>query len=178
MKLISVGALSKKKGIDLAIERIKELDIECEYYVVGGGGDLNFNELVSNLPDNIKIFRLGMLNKEDVFKYLDDADIFIQPSRSEGLPRALIEAMAHSLPAITSKLPCFLELIDRDYLIDWNEEGSLQSALEKLRELDAYEQQALKNHRTSLEFDDHILSKRKIQFYKEVFHELHGCRKV
>lgn len=178
LKLISVGALSKKKGIDLAIERIKELDIECEYYVVGGEGDLNFHELTSNLPKNIKIFRLGMLKKEDVYRYLDDAHIFIQPSRSEGLPRALIEAMAYSLPSITSNLPCFLELIDHDYIIDWSKKGSLKLALEKLSGLGAYEHQAKKNHTTSLQFDEHILSKKKNEFYKEVFHELYGSRKV
>ncbi|TOE31440.1 hypothetical protein CGJ45_25020, partial [Vibrio parahaemolyticus] len=61
-----------------------------------------------------------MLKKEDVYRCLDDSHIFIQPSRSEGLPRALIEAMAYSLPSITSNLPCFLELIDHDYIIDWS----------------------------------------------------------
>ncbi|MEZ9201800.1 glycosyltransferase family 4 protein [Vibrio splendidus] len=178
LKLISVGAFSKKKGIDLAIARVRELDIECEYYIVGGEGDLNFKHLVSNLPNNIKIIRLGMLDKTKVYKLLNEAHVFLQPSRSEGLPRALIEAMAHSLPSITSNLPCFLDLIDRDYIIDWSKEGSLQPVIKKLINSRNYEFQANTNYKTSLRFDDSILTERKNQFYKEVFHELHVDRKV
>lgn len=177
LKLISVGAVSKKKGIDLAIQRMKELDIECEYYIAGGAGDLNLKELTSDLPKNIKVVYLGMLDKKDIYEYLSNSHIFIQPSRSEGLPRALIEGIAYSLPAIVSTLPCFSELIDPSYIIDWNIEGSLKMAINHILSSDNFELQSFKNYNTSLKFDNKILTQKKNEFYEGVFNELHASRK-
>ncbi|MBP2698926.1 glycosyltransferase [Vibrio parahaemolyticus] len=177
LKIISVGALSKKKGIDLAIERIKELDIQCEYYIAGGIGDLDFNKLILNLPTNLKIIHLGMIDKKELYEYLSNSHIFIQPSRSEGLPRALIEGMAYSLPAIVSTLPCFSDLIKDKFMIDWEQSGSLKNAVNYLFHGDNYSIEAIDNYKISLAFDCLILSNKKNKFYKDIYHELYGCRK-
>lgn len=178
LRIISVGALSKKKGIDLALQRIKEINVPCEYYIAGGQGDVDLNKFTIGLPSNIKVIYLGMLEKDVLYKYLINSHVFIQPSRSEGLPRAVIEAMAYSLPCIVSTLPCFHNLIKSNYRIDWHKENSLRLALENLCLEDNYLEESHHNYTKSLYFDEKILSEKKINFYKEVCNELHAGGKV
>jgi len=52
-----------------------------------------------------------------IFDKLDHADIFVLPSRQEGLPRAMIEAMARGLPCIGSSVGGFVELIDPENMV-------------------------------------------------------------
>jgi glycosyltransferase involved in cell wall biosynthesis len=51
---------------------------------------------------------------EQVFEYLQKADVFILPSRAEGLSNALLEAMACGLPVITSNIPANIEVIEHE----------------------------------------------------------------
>jgi glycosyltransferase involved in cell wall biosynthesis len=54
---------------------------------------------------------------KDVRAELDRADLFIMPSRTEGLPRALIEAMARGVPCIASDVGGIPELLAKDDLV-------------------------------------------------------------
>ena len=174
IKFISVGAVSKKKGIDLVFNQLKSLDLECHYKVIGEETDLHICDLSNGLPEHISVEYLGVLEKEEVWRHLSDADIYIQGSRSEGLPRAVIEAMAFSLPVIASKLPCYVGLIDSKWLIDFYEEGSLQRAVCNLLKQDQYHLASTSNYNTSKSFDSTILWEQKISFYRKVSNELHA----
>jgi glycosyltransferase involved in cell wall biosynthesis len=63
---------------------------------------------------------------------LDQADLFVMPSRTEGLPRALIEAMARALPCIASKVGGIPELLCQEDLI---QPGDPQALAQKLTEV-------------------------------------------
>jgi glycosyltransferase involved in cell wall biosynthesis len=53
----------------------------------------------------------GALKPEEVMRELDAADVFMMPSRTEGLPRALLEAMARGLPCLGSNIGGIPELL-------------------------------------------------------------------
>lgn len=54
----------------------------------------------------------GLVRREDVFRHLFDADVFISTSRVEGMPVAVLEAMACRCPVVLSDIPSHREIAD------------------------------------------------------------------
>lgn len=98
--LLFVGALNQRKGFyDLlkALELIK--DIQLDVYFCGLIST-EFKYPIDTI--NIKYHFLGLVN--NTREYLCSADIFVFPSHSEGLPNALLEAVAAQVPCIVSNI--------------------------------------------------------------------------
>ena len=60
----------------------------------------------------------SQLKRAEVMTQLDRADLFVLASRTEGLPRALLEAMARGLPCVATRVGGIPELLDDDVLCD------------------------------------------------------------
>lgn len=73
-----------------------------EYHLAGAGDDKVLRKLASDLGIEDMIVFDGMMPHDQVFSWLDELDLYIQPSEQEGLSRALIEAMSRGLPAFAS----------------------------------------------------------------------------
>jgi glycosyltransferase involved in cell wall biosynthesis len=63
---------------------------------------------------------------------LDQAHVFVLASRAEGLPRALLEAMARGLPCIASRAGGIVELLSEDRLAPLNDARALGDAIARL----------------------------------------------
>jgi glycosyltransferase involved in cell wall biosynthesis len=107
--ITSVGNIRKVKGIDVLLEaagHVCRQYPEAVFLVVGRKSEAQHcRELESRIASlgltaNFKL--LG--SREDVFSILQMSDIFCLPSRSEGLPNALIEAMACGLPCVATNV--------------------------------------------------------------------------
>src|SRR5699024_12266879 len=77
----------------------KEGDKNFDYQRVGLGDQSYLKSIAKecDVIDQVKF--LGSMQDDEVFNWLETIDIYTQPSRQEGLPRALIEAMSRGLPA-------------------------------------------------------------------------------
>ncbi len=121
-KLISVGALEDwRKGQDLALRCLKKLredGLDVSLIWVGDGRMRpQTEELARELGLTPHIDMRGQLaSGQAIFEALDEADIFLLPTRGEGLPRAMIEAMARGLPAVGSDVGGIPELIDKSLI--------------------------------------------------------------
>lgn len=93
-KVLFVGYNQRKKGFYEIIETAKHFP-EKEFILVGNRRDETKS---TKIGDNVKIIEDAA--REDVFKYLGEADIFLFPSYSEGFSIALLEAMSMGLPII------------------------------------------------------------------------------
>ena len=107
--LLSVGELNNNKNHETVIRAIANMDV---YYIIAGNGDLreHLEHIIATLGlvDRVKL--LGF--RSDVKDLYETADIFVFPSFREGLPMALMEAMASGLPCVVSKIRGNIDLIE------------------------------------------------------------------
>jgi glycosyltransferase involved in cell wall biosynthesis len=100
---------------------------------------------------------------------LDTADLFVLPSRQEGLPRALVEAMARGLPCIGSTVGGFAELLPPDDLVV---PGDAAALAEKIRAvvIDPPRQAAMaaRNLEHARDYQAERLRERRVQMYRHV----------
>ncbi len=110
--LLSVGELSRRKNHQAVIEALAELGRTDLYYLICGQGGLK-EELAQ------QAHRLGIADRvilpgfqQDVADMYRSADLFVFPSLQEGMPVALMEAMAAGLPCVVSDIRGNRDLID------------------------------------------------------------------
>jgi glycosyltransferase involved in cell wall biosynthesis len=126
--LVNVAMMQKHlKGQDLIIRAMAQLvqsGLRLKLWLVGDGDTRGeFERLAAELGVSEHVRFLGRVQAgAEVFALLDQADIFVLPSRQEGLPRVVIEAMARSLPCFASALPGNHELLDREFLVRLDDE--------------------------------------------------------
>lgn len=97
--MISVGELSARKNHRNVVEALQTLPDDYWYVIVGKG------DLVEELRTQDGTGRLRLLGyRDDVRELLRASDLFVFPSLQEGLPVALMEAMAAGLPCVASDI--------------------------------------------------------------------------
>lgn len=108
---ISVGELIPRKDHITAIKAFAEANLKNAYYIIAGIGTLKdqLQKLIEDLGMTGKIKLLGY--RLDVKELVKSCDVFLFPSKQEGLPVALMEAMACGLPCIASNIRGNVDLI-------------------------------------------------------------------
>lgn len=174
-RLFHAGSMTTYyKGQDILLEAMRSLldkGWEVELRLAGDGPVRPALEKLSSdlgLTDRVQF--LGLLpGSQAVQQELDIADLFVFPSRSEGLPRALLEAMSRGLPCIASRVGGIPEVLAPEDTIE-NLEPSLLVA--KIQEVlsNPYRMQAMsrRNIETVKDYTASKLEARRHQFYKVV----------
>jgi glycosyltransferase involved in cell wall biosynthesis len=132
------------------------------YELVGQGNKERLFELAKSLNVEKQIKFIGVLPKNKVFEWLENIDIYIQPSLQEGLPRALIEAMSVGLPAIGSRTAGIPELINDEMIIKRGKRG-VNDIIELLSKVDKLDLNsiAISNFEESKNYVESILNERR-----------------
>ena len=179
IRLIMVGSLEQLyKAPDVLIcataQCILKYDLDLELILVGGG---KYQPKLTKLTDELGIaervnFRGLLSSKHAVSAQLDKADVFVLPSRTEGLPRAMLEAMARGLPCIGSTAGGIPELLSEENLVP---PGNAESLAEKIREVVSSSERrramSIANLRKAREYTKNILDQRQKQFFDHIQHD-------
>jgi glycosyltransferase involved in cell wall biosynthesis len=108
------------KGVDTALAALHSARHDLppfELRILGRGCAPMWQGLVSRLSLSQQVLFCGVLpGGAAVRQWLDEIDLYIQPSRQEGLPRAVIEAMSRGCPALGSTAGGIPELLDPECL--------------------------------------------------------------
>jgi L-malate glycosyltransferase len=111
-----VGAISRRKGIDLLVDSFIEIQPryrDAELLIVGdvsNGYEDYWAEQLQKIADHNLNFKHVPFHK-NVSEAYSAMDIFVLASRDEGLPRVVIEAMGHELPVIATSAGGTKEII-------------------------------------------------------------------
>jgi glycosyltransferase involved in cell wall biosynthesis len=172
--LIFVGSLEQYyKGPDLLIRALAQgvgRGLDLRLTIIGEGRLRTALEaLAAELGCQERVRFAGQLAGLEVCAQLDKADLFVLPSRTEGLPKAMIEAMARGLPCIGSDAGGIPELLPKDAMV---QAGDAHALAEKISEvvhdplrmsrMSARNLEAVRAYRSA------VLQERRVTFYRHL----------
>lgn len=113
LRVIIIARLDWQKGIDVLLKawaKVMQQEKKLKLLIVGDGP---FKSELKRLSKSLGLIGsvefTGLVH--NVEKYFRDADIFVLPSRAEGLPNALLEAMSYGISCITTKVGGNVEVL-------------------------------------------------------------------
>ena len=114
LRLLFVGRLVNQKGLDVLLKALAKMKGRVDWTLtIAGEGPLRDGLALASrklgLSDRV-VFR-GWLKRDHLPAVYEQADVFVLPSRDEGMPNAMLEAMAAGLPVIGSKISGLDEVV-------------------------------------------------------------------
>lgn len=169
---ISVGSLIDRKGYDIFLKAIKDIDLKDTLFLIVGSGqkEEEYKKYIEdNNLDNVRL--LGFKSKKEVFDLYKLADVFFLPSREDIWGLVINEAMANGLPVISSdNVVASKELINEKYLYNPEDVDRLKDLIIYFNNLDDNNLYDIgnRNLKTIKDYTIENMAKR----YYEVFNEV------
>ena len=135
--ITSVGNFRYQKGYDFLIDVIKSFPkwFENVHFIWIGAGELKngLSQRIESIGVADKITILGKV--KNVRPLLSISDIFVMSSREEGMPRALMEAMAMSLPCVATSVGGTKEVVENGINGFLSDFGDIEAFADNIRQL-------------------------------------------
>jgi glycosyltransferase involved in cell wall biosynthesis len=175
LHLTFVGSLAQLyKAPDVLINAVVmcvQQGIDLKLTIIGDGKhktELEAQAAALGIKERV-CFRGQIAAGDAVFGELDQADLFVLPSHQEGLPRAMVEAMARGLPCIGSTVGGIPELLAAEDMVPPGDANALAA---KIREVvtnrDRMAQMSARNLNKAKEYQNEVLHEQRIAFYRYV----------
>lgn len=151
---LTVGELIPRKGHELLIRAFAKSNISGAQLLICGSGreKEHLTALIKELGISDRAHLLGFRN--DIYELLKCADAFVFPSKQEGLPVALMEAMAAGLPCIASRIRGNVDLLpDSRYLFESSDESTLCQLMQNAVNGVQVDQECAQNKKALEQFD-------------------------
>lgn len=174
-RVLMIGTLEQLyKAPDVlidAIARCRGDGLDVELALVGAGryrADLEERARRLGIGDFVH-FRGQLAAGVAVRREIDDADLFVLPSHQEGLPRALVEAMARGLPCIGSDVGGIPELLAAEDLVKPGDvDGLARKIRDVLRDPERRRRMAARNLETARTYRADRLVEIRCEFYRAI----------
>lgn len=181
-RLVTVGTFQQRYKahhiLIAAVARLAETGRPCRLELIGDGGHrAEMQSLAHRFGIAAHVRFLGGLPAGAAVRArLDQADLFVMPSLAEGLPRAMIEAMARGLPCLGTAIGGIPELLEPGELVPAADVVALAQAIaaladnpERLTHLSAENLAKARAYRRD------VLQQRRDAFYRYVAERSHGA---
>lgn len=141
IKFIYIGRLDEYvKGLDLFIKAVSSIkdflaDNNCKFFIYGPdykGRYAHIEYLIKNNNVENLIFLSEAVTGEKKEQIILDADIFIQTSRSEGMPTGILEALSYGLPCLVTEGTNLGEIISKNNA-GWVAQTNIQSIAQTIK---------------------------------------------
>lgn len=132
--LIFIGRLDEAKGYPLLAEIAQKLiDKKITWHIVGASDDISGTNI---WDENIPVMFYGNIPNEEVLRLLPGMKITILPSKAEGMPVVIIEAMKAGVIPVVNNLPGGIQELVKDNETGYKiNENNISSYAEKIRKL-------------------------------------------
>ena len=143
-----VGELREKKGLKVLLPALVQVNKtqSTTLLVIGivrQGADRQFFDEFLTLNPNLQIFVTGYIAPKDLPAYYSMLDVFVHPSLRDGMPNALLEAMACERAVVTTPVGGILDVVkdsETGLIVPVNDPAALSNAILKL-----FDDQSLRN---------------------------------
>lgn len=123
--LVTAGIINKGKNIEILIKCLPKIGMNNLFLLVVGEGSkkvdfrykIFLKELARKLGLEKKVIFTGWLKKEELWRIFHAGDLFILPSRGEGMPNAMLEALGTDLPCLGSNIPGIEDILHYEELM-------------------------------------------------------------
>lgn len=171
INLMTTAAVDVRyKGQQSVIRAVAQLikeGLDIHYYLAGGGDNSYLQSIAVKLGIRQNVHFLGSISRQEIFDYLDRIHCYIQPSKQEGLPRALVEAMSRGCPALGSTVAGIPELLSADCLFKASDVETIVNLLKSMT-MDKALRCSKENFEKAKLYDKQVLDKRRDDFFKLV----------
>lgn len=150
-----------------AIPLLNQMGIRVKYYCVGQGDPAYLKKVAKKCGVEDQVVFTGPVSHDEVFKFLDRCDIYIQPSLQEGLPRALVEAMSRGCPAIGARTGGIPELLPDECIVKRKSVKNIAETVKKMLDngLKQYSEQSFLR---AADFQEEKLDVKRDEYFKYV----------
>ncbi len=175
-QIISVGSLAQMyKSPDILLKSVKLINDQKNSFKVKlvWLGDGIYKSQMIKLSEDLNINNYvdfkGNVSHEEVMSQINTSDLFVLASKTEGLPRVIIEAMAMGLPIIATNVGGIPELLSQEVLVEPNNPDLLaKRIIDILENRIFYNDHSNKNLIKAQEFKNSVLDKKRRQFYNSI----------
>jgi len=155
--LLAVGRLTEQKGFDLLLKAYARTKARHHGWIIKIVGEGPERETLEKIIDHKKLQEVVTLNPPelDLSSYFNSATVFVLPSRYEGTPNALLEAIGYGLiPIVSDNLGTISEQIanvDQNLLFENGSIANLAKCIDNIVDRLAYDQYNLRGLDSVLE---------------------------
>jgi len=164
----AAGLDVKYKGQQYVISAVANLAKSGKHFlykVVGKGKGTYLKSVIQQTGAAQSVEIVGQLPHHKVFDFIDDTDIYIQPSKQEGLPRAVVEAMSRACPCLGSRTGGIPELLPDEFIFSKGNVGEIENILKNLNK-ESLMKMARENFEKVKEFTPEKLDAKRMEFYR------------
>jgi glycosyltransferase involved in cell wall biosynthesis len=131
-RLLFVGRLSPQKNLARLLRAIPAMRVPVELVVVGDGEERAMLEALCRELGLAGVRMVGSQTSGQVLDWYRWADAFVLPSDKEGMPLAVLEAMASGLPVVATNVPGLRDTVGDDGILAAPDPAALAAAVDRL----------------------------------------------
>lgn len=170
-EMLTVASVEVRyKGQETVFMALAELKkrgyMNYRYHLIGGGDDSFLKKLANKLGISKQVSFHGSMKHDKVLEFMETCDIYIQPSKQEGLPRALIEGMSKCLLCFGTNVAGIPELLNKK-MIFGTKRNSYKELADMLQNIDKnnWLNQVKRNFYEAQKYEKSILMNRRKKFF-------------
>jgi len=136
--ILAVGRISPEKGFDLLIKAFSQINTDYKLVIAGGvETETGYFKKLQDMIPPLRIIFTGYATGDNLKQLYSNAALFVLPSRNEGFPIVLLEAMAYQLDVLVSDIPAthLVDLQEKDYFKLDDENSLIKGISDKLQNI-------------------------------------------